>query len=320
MADPNPVLATRRTRKFLVVVDKTPECRVALRFATRRAQHTGGRVTLMSPSDGVLAKSLIRISKDEVLAAKTVRIAPAVFAPAASPQPAPAPVVTPPAPAVIASAPAVAAPAIAPAPTPSESPVETRVTPPAAEAPRPEATPATAVVAGAKKAGSSGRPSALEEVGTLELTVAPVGEVFIDGKSIGMVSRGKPLSVPGLQPGEHTIKGVKLGYEPDGPRQEVVYPGQESTVSIKITIARRRNKAAEDLLDNGLKYYQKGYEQNYKKAADVFQKAFAADPANSKAAYYLARTYNALFDEDKAQEYFKKAIEIDPDYMEARAN
>ena len=34
-------------RKFLVVVDKTPECKVALRFATRRAQHTGGRVTLI---------------------------------------------------------------------------------------------------------------------------------------------------------------------------------------------------------------------------------------------------------------------------------
>lgn len=34
-------------RKFLVVVDKTPECRVAIRFATRRAQHTGGRVTLL---------------------------------------------------------------------------------------------------------------------------------------------------------------------------------------------------------------------------------------------------------------------------------
>src|ERR1051326_1653026 len=36
-----------RPRKFLVVVDKTPECRVAVRFATRRAQHTGGRVTLL---------------------------------------------------------------------------------------------------------------------------------------------------------------------------------------------------------------------------------------------------------------------------------
>ena len=34
-------------RKFLVVVDRTPECKVALRFATRRAQHTGGRVTLI---------------------------------------------------------------------------------------------------------------------------------------------------------------------------------------------------------------------------------------------------------------------------------
>jgi nucleotide-binding universal stress UspA family protein len=36
-----------RPRKFLVVVDKTPECRVAVRFATRRAQHTGGRVTML---------------------------------------------------------------------------------------------------------------------------------------------------------------------------------------------------------------------------------------------------------------------------------
>jgi nucleotide-binding universal stress UspA family protein len=37
----------RAPRKFLVVVDKTPECKVAIRFATRRAQATGGRVTLL---------------------------------------------------------------------------------------------------------------------------------------------------------------------------------------------------------------------------------------------------------------------------------
>src|SRR6201994_2999006 len=37
----------RAPRKFLVVIDKTRECAVALRFATRRAQHTGGRVTLL---------------------------------------------------------------------------------------------------------------------------------------------------------------------------------------------------------------------------------------------------------------------------------
>lgn len=34
-------------RKFLVVIDQTPECRVAIRFAARRAQHTGGRMTLL---------------------------------------------------------------------------------------------------------------------------------------------------------------------------------------------------------------------------------------------------------------------------------
>jgi nucleotide-binding universal stress UspA family protein len=44
---PEPIRGGRdRPRKFLVVVDKTPECGVAVRFATRRAQHTGGRVTL----------------------------------------------------------------------------------------------------------------------------------------------------------------------------------------------------------------------------------------------------------------------------------
>ena len=34
-------------RKFLVVVDKTPECKVAVRFAARRAQHTSGRMSLL---------------------------------------------------------------------------------------------------------------------------------------------------------------------------------------------------------------------------------------------------------------------------------
>ena len=42
----NPAIGPR-PRKFLVVVDKTPESRVAVRFATRRAQHTGGRVSLL---------------------------------------------------------------------------------------------------------------------------------------------------------------------------------------------------------------------------------------------------------------------------------
>jgi hypothetical protein len=39
----------------------------------------------MAPSDGVLAKSLVRVSRDDILAAKTVRIVPTVFTQAASP-------------------------------------------------------------------------------------------------------------------------------------------------------------------------------------------------------------------------------------------
>ena len=145
-------------------------------------------------------------------------------------------------------------------------------------------------------------------------------EVFVDGKSVGIVAKGKPFSLPGLVPGQHTVKGVHQGFEPDGPREETVYPGSDSTVNIKILIARRRGKPAEEALDKGLSYYQKGYDQNYKKAVDQFEKALQLDPTYSQAAYYLGLTYNALFDEQKAQQYFKKAIEIDPDYLEAHAS
>ena len=145
-------------------------------------------------------------------------------------------------------------------------------------------------------------------------------EVFLDGVSKGVASKGKPLTIPGIAPGEHSVKGVHQGYEPDGPRQEMVYPGQDSTVSLKITIARRRNRAADDLLNDGLKLYNNGNEQNYRKAVALFEQALATEPTLSKAAFYAGLTYGALFEEDKAQEAYKKAIEIDPDYAQARAN
>ena len=37
----------RGHRKFLVVVDDTPECRVAVRYAARRAERTGGSLVLL---------------------------------------------------------------------------------------------------------------------------------------------------------------------------------------------------------------------------------------------------------------------------------
>jgi tetratricopeptide (TPR) repeat protein len=145
-------------------------------------------------------------------------------------------------------------------------------------------------------------------------------EVFLDGKSVGVVDKAQPLRLPGLVPGNHTIQGVKTGYEPDGPREETVYPGQEKTVSLRILILRRRNRSAVESFDKGFEAYNKGYEENYRKAAASFEAALKADPNYSQAALYLGRTYNALFDEQKARQAFMKAIEIDPGYMEARAS
>ncbi|HEY1632385.1 MAG TPA: universal stress protein [Rhizomicrobium sp.] len=64
----NPPRGRERPRKFLVVVDKTPECHIAVRFATRRAQATGGRVTLLcvaQPADFQQWRGVEEIMKDE---------------------------------------------------------------------------------------------------------------------------------------------------------------------------------------------------------------------------------------------------------------
>ena len=102
--------------------------------------------------------------------------------------------------------------------------------------------------------------------------------------------------------------------------RKMVYPGRDSTVSLKILIVRRRNKAAVDELDEGLKLYNKGGADNYKKAVARFEKALQIDGTYSQAALYLGRSYNSLFDEQKSEAAFRKAIEIDPDYMEARVS
>jgi tetratricopeptide (TPR) repeat protein len=145
-------------------------------------------------------------------------------------------------------------------------------------------------------------------------------EVFVDGESSGLVHKGKPLRLPGLRPGSHSIKAVRMGYEPDGPREEMVYPGQTTTVTIKILYARRRDKAALDELDKGIELYNKGFEGNYRKAVARFEKALAIDPKYSQASLYLGRAYSALFEYKQSEAAYRKALEIDPDYLEARSS
>jgi nucleotide-binding universal stress UspA family protein len=60
--------AAAARRKFLAVIDKTPECRVALRFVARRTQHTGGLVTLLcvvGPADFQQWAGVERVMREE---------------------------------------------------------------------------------------------------------------------------------------------------------------------------------------------------------------------------------------------------------------
>ena len=62
--------ATMIRRKFLAVIDKTPECKVALRFVARRAEHTGGLVTLLcavGPADFQQWAGVERVMREEAL-------------------------------------------------------------------------------------------------------------------------------------------------------------------------------------------------------------------------------------------------------------
>jgi len=63
-------LSPQTRRKFLAVVDNTPECRVGLRYAARRAQHTSGIVTLLYvvlPADFQQWAGVERMMREEAL-------------------------------------------------------------------------------------------------------------------------------------------------------------------------------------------------------------------------------------------------------------
>ena len=55
-------------RKFLIVVDETPECMNAMRFAARRAQNTGGGVAMLyviEPDDFQHWMGVAQVMRDE---------------------------------------------------------------------------------------------------------------------------------------------------------------------------------------------------------------------------------------------------------------
>ena len=145
-------------------------------------------------------------------------------------------------------------------------------------------------------------------------------EVYVDGIWAGVVnSNGPPLPIPGMRPGVHTIKAVKMGYDPFGPREEIVHAGQELRVRINIDSVRKYEDAAVNEVERGVEDYVRGFPNNYRKAIEHFDKALTIDATYSRAALHLGRAYSALYDYENARISYRRALEIDPDYMEARA-
>lgn len=164
-------------------------------------------------------------------------------------------------------------------------------------------------------------PPTMLKYGTLIVaTNMDDAEFWLDGKKVGVLSKATALRLPGLTPGSHTIKAVHMGYEPDGPREEMIYPGQETSVNMRILIPRQRNHAADDLLDEGIELYKKGYVANYRKAEEKLNQAIAIDAKLSFAYMYLGRVEDALWEDDKAKAAFQRAIAIDPDFEEAHVS
>ena len=69
------------------------------------------------------------------------------------------------------------------------------------------------------------RPAAKDGTLVFETNMDGV-EMFVDGKSQGVVNKSDAAASARAEAGQRiTIQGVKMGYEPDGPREELVYPG-----------------------------------------------------------------------------------------------
>jgi hypothetical protein len=144
---------------------------------------------------------------------------------------------------------------------------------------------------------------------------------WVDGKSAGHRQQGHAAAAAGHRARSAHHQGRPLGYEPDGPREEQVYPGQDTTVSVRILIARLHNHAAVEHFDKGIEDYNKGNAANYKKAADEFRAALALDPEIlAGGAVSGPRGKRRSIEDQESLAAFKPPSTTDPDYMEARAS
>jgi tetratricopeptide (TPR) repeat protein len=158
-------------------------------------------------------------------------------------------------------------------------------------------------------------------------------DVYVDGRLIGKISKGKPMTLPGLSSGLHEFRGEHEGYEPDR-KELMIAPDQETGVSLRIRYVRKVKKPAEDLNAQGEKLLftrrssmslmnlvpveRKQSEEDLKKAAALFEKALQLDPSFAIPAYHLGQVNQLLLKYDESVAAFRRAIAIDQTHVDAR--
>jgi tetratricopeptide (TPR) repeat protein len=144
-------------------------------------------------------------------------------------------------------------------------------------------------------------------------------EVFIDDKSYGTANSGKAFTVPGLSAGLHKVRGVRMGYDPVVVEVNVV-PGSNQTVSLRLLYQRKVRQSAKASYDQAAEIWERSQVSppDLRKAADLLSSALKEQPDYSQAALELCRVQQAQDQTANALKTCLRAIEIDPDYVDAR--
>jgi tetratricopeptide (TPR) repeat protein len=188
------------------------------------------------------------------------------------------------------------------------------------------------VLAVSHRCGSSVTPTDVN-VGELVIEGNMDGiDIYLDDQPVGSVSASKPLRLSGIAGGIHTITGVRKGYETDT-KQVTVIPGQQRSVSIRIQYAREYKKQSKVYMEDGEKLlfnHRSSFNplavyapaaQNahtFEQAADLFQKSLREDANNARSAYDLGLALLYLSKETQSLEMLRKAVTLDPTYVEAK--
>lgn len=182
--------------------------------------------------------------------------------------------------------------------------------------------------------GSGGSPPSMTGGAVIEVNLDEV-DVWVDENLVGKVSIGKPLPVPGLANGPHTVRGCKEGYECDT-RRILIAPGQEIGVTLRIRYPRAVKPAALQLGLQGEKLLftrrstvnpvnilpvpRSQSKADLQNARDLFTRALKEDGSYSQAAYHLGIANQLLADEPASMAAFQRAIQIEPGHVAARVH